>query len=339
MSKIILIIVLVFLFDIFLFYVSFLSFLFFFSSKRKEKRKKNRTMAEQEEKREGAILRDPSLLPVHPQRHIGRSGGGEAEFRMPCGIACDHDHNDRLFIPEFNSHRLQCIGREGQFQFTFGPRGRGEGQTNYPQALGLDPARSRLLLVDAANHRVQTFDLCGSFLFAFGSRGSGPGQFDWPSGVAVDGRGRVWVTDYYNHRVQAFSEEGEFLFGLGEEGDGEGQLRYPQGIAARSDGGVVVAEKGNGRLSVFDSRGCFAGFVGQGLLAQPGWICVDPADRLLVPDWELAAVVVFSPQGRELARLGGKDVFFEVFGAAVGRGGEIFVSALGKDHEFRIFVF
>ena len=35
--------------------------------------------------------------------------------------------------------------------------------------------------------------------------GVGDGQFQYPNGIAVDGRGRVYVADSFNDRVQVWS--------------------------------------------------------------------------------------------------------------------------------------
>ena len=43
------------------------------------------------------------------------------------------------------------------------------------------------------------------YLGSFGTQGVGEGAFDYPNGVAVDGRGRIYVADSANDRVQVWS--------------------------------------------------------------------------------------------------------------------------------------
>jgi hypothetical protein len=53
---------------------------------------------------------------------------------------------------------------------------------------------------------VQQFTAGGQYLGGFGGKaGSGPGEFLAPHGLAVDGRGHLYVVDAYNHRVQKFA--------------------------------------------------------------------------------------------------------------------------------------
>ena len=42
------------------------------------------------------------------------------------------------------------------------------------------------------------------FLHKWGELGDGDGEFAWPGGIAVDGKGKVYVVDVENNRIQAF---------------------------------------------------------------------------------------------------------------------------------------
>ena len=43
------------------------------------------------------------------------------------------------------------------------------------------------------------------YLGSFGSQGVANGQFSYPNGIAVDGRGRLYIADSTNDRVQLWS--------------------------------------------------------------------------------------------------------------------------------------
>jgi hypothetical protein len=105
--------------------------------------------------------------------------------------------------------------------------------------------------------RMQKFDGNGTFLLAWGTTGDGPGQFRRPGGIAVDGRGDVYVTDshvdYYltspgplltlgQDRVQRFSSDGTFIATWGSTGDGPGQFFLPQAIAVDPAGSIYVMD-------------------------------------------------------------------------------------------------
>lgn len=61
------------------------------------------------------------------------------------------------------------------------------------------------------NARVLHYAAGGKRIREWGRAGDGPGELRVPHGIAVDGRGRVYVADRENHRIQWFTPEGRFL--------------------------------------------------------------------------------------------------------------------------------
>ena len=92
----------------------------------------------------------------------------------------------------------------------------------------------------------------------FGSAGAGDGQLAEPRGLAVDGRGNLYVADTKNSRIQVFDSNGQFLRAFGHKGGGDGELNEPCGVAVDADGGVWVADTWNHRIVHFtaDGRSC-----------------------------------------------------------------------------------
>ena len=43
------------------------------------------------------------------------------------------------------------------------------------------------------------------YLARFGREGTVDGTFEFPNGIAIDGRGRLYVTDWNNDRLQMWS--------------------------------------------------------------------------------------------------------------------------------------
>ncbi len=80
------------------------------------------------------------------------------------------------------------------------PRGKLQG----PIALCFD--RRGHLWVSAVCGRIQHFDPDGKYLGGLtNEQGDKPGQFFAPHGLALDGRGNLYVVDSFNHRVQKFA--------------------------------------------------------------------------------------------------------------------------------------
>ena len=76
-------------------------------------------------------------------------------------------------------------------------------------------------------------------------------QLASPFGVAVHGRGRVYVADRLNDRIKKFTSGGKFLRSWGGRGAGPGQFIAPHGVAVDANGYVYVADTGNNRIQKF----------------------------------------------------------------------------------------
>jgi DNA-binding beta-propeller fold protein YncE len=135
---------------------------------------------------------------------------------------------------------------EGRFVRQFGSKGSGDGQLQYPRALGLDDRQGHVYVSDHLNHRVCVFDVAsGGFVRSFGHKGSGDGQLDHPFGLSLDVAGQlVYVGDYKNKRVAIFTMGGGWVGSVGA-----GRLRSVGGVAVDKAGthlAVVDWNEGGG---------------------------------------------------------------------------------------------
>ena len=69
--------------------------------------------------------------------------------------------------------------------------------------------------------------------------------------LAVDKSGNVYVADYSKNRIRKFSADGQLLAEWGGVGHAEGEFKGITGIAASSSGEVYVIDSGNYRIQVF----------------------------------------------------------------------------------------
>ena len=118
--------------------------------------------------------------------------------------------NDLYVVSDISNDKLKLIDpRTKSVVRSFGSKGTGPGQFNYPYNITsyTDQGKPVIVVRDANNHRVQLLDLYGTHLHTYGSKGSGDGQLDWPCGVVVDPTGRIIVCDQYNKRVVSFWRE------------------------------------------------------------------------------------------------------------------------------------
>lgn len=164
----------------------------------------------------------------------------------PSGLARS---GERLWVADAAQHAVLAFNLRGEFLSSFGRRGVGPGEFNFPTHLATD-AEGRLYVTDSMNARVQVFDPEGHFLFQVGKLGDSPGHFGRPKGVAVDRRGRIYVVDALFDTIQIFDRRGRLLLTLGEPGAGPGEFWLPNGIAISRQDEVFIADAYNRRIQL-----------------------------------------------------------------------------------------
>lgn len=179
--------------------------------------------------------------------HVLWTRGERDGFARPTGIAASAD---LLYVVDTLQNRVAMLGLNGTPFGSFGTRGAGPGQFNFPTNIART-ADGRLLVTDTMNFRVQVLDRKGAPLSVFGRLGDAPGDFDKPKGIAVDSTGHIYVVEGLNDLVQIFDEAGRLLLQFGGSGRGPGQLWLPSGITIADDL-VYVADAANRRIQVFE---------------------------------------------------------------------------------------
>lgn len=173
----------------------------------------------------------------------------KAPLAQPTGIACD-PVSGWLYVADTGDHQVKIFAGDGSLQSSFGRRGTGDGEFNYPTLMWRDE-RGRLWVTDSLNFRVQVFDPTGRFLNKFGRLGDGSGDHARPKGVATDRAGHVYVVDSLHHAMQVFDHAGAFLLNVGEQGRHPGEFWLPTGIYIAGDNHIYVADSYNRRVQVF----------------------------------------------------------------------------------------
>ncbi|MDO8632090.1 MAG: 6-bladed beta-propeller [Phycisphaerales bacterium] len=170
-------------------------------------------------------------------------------LRRPAGIAYNAT-NDRLYVTDSWLHSVLVFDRSGLLVKSFGERGGGEGQFNFPSQITCS-AEGAVLVADSMNFRVQRFSAEGEFLSEFGQKGDASGDFALPKGVAVDAQGSIWVVDAQFENVQAFTADGRLLMAIGGEGHGPGEFWLPAGVTIDARKRMWVADSYNRRVQGF----------------------------------------------------------------------------------------
>ncbi len=166
-----------------------------------------------------------------------------------------------VYVVDTGNNRVNAYDYDGNFKFSFGSYGTGNGQFNSPYGICNDG--TNIWVTDRGNHRVQKFTLFGVYVSQFGSLGTGDGQFNEPMGVAVDDR-FVWVVDHGNNRFQVFDKSGQPVYKLGEYGSGDDQFNGPTDCSV-DDYYFYIRDEGNSR-TVRYTKNLELGSYGAGIL-------------------------------------------------------------------------
>jgi tripartite motif-containing protein 71 len=164
-----------------------------------------------------------------------------------------------------------------------------------------------------------------------------PGKPAWaglaePRGVALDGKGRLWVSDFGHSRVAIFDASGGSLGGWGGvRGNGKYQMQDPADVAVHGDD-VYVADTWNGRVQHLTTSGQFRDTAADGFYGPRG-VAVAPDGTVWVADSgnNRLAILRAGQPVRYVGKAGsGADGLSSPVGVAVGASGRVYVADIGN---------
>lgn len=179
--------------------------------------------------------------------------GAKDQLLRPTGIAI-HPLLKRLYVADTTAHSIKAFDLKGNFLYSIGRRGNGQGEFNFPTSLAIDQD-GKLFVNDSLNFRIQAFGPDGEFLFLFGKHGDGMGEFSQPKGLAFDRENNIYVTDAIFDAVQIFNHNGDLLLSFGEAGQQPGQFWIPTSIFIDQTNRIFVSDSYNQRVQVFKFLG------------------------------------------------------------------------------------
>ena len=176
--------------------------------------------------------------------------GGPREMTNPTDVALDEARH-RLYVTDSVGQRILVYDSEsGQSIATFGKRGPGDGQFNFPSFVAVD-GQGNIYVSDTLNFRVQIFDPQYRFVQSFGRQGNKFGQFSRPKGIAFDSYQNLYVVDSDFCNFQIFDQKRHLLFFLGGWGPMPGRFALPAGITIDKQNFIYVTDQLNRRIQIF----------------------------------------------------------------------------------------
>ena len=171
-------------------------------------------------------------------------------LNQPTGIAFNKVKSE-IWVIETAAHSISILDKSGKKIRSFGSRGNGNGEFNFPTSIWIDD-QGIAYVVDALNYRIQIFDKEGKFVSTFGEAGNSSGYFAMPKGIATDSYGNIYVTDALFHNVQIFDKQGRFLYSFGTQGREPEQFWMPTGIFIDKQNIIYIADSYNSRIQLFN---------------------------------------------------------------------------------------
>ena len=85
---------------------------------------------------------------------LGDAGGSKGWFNVATGIGIDRQ--GRVYVADFENHRIQIFKRDGNFITSFGKQGTGPGEFERTTDVAIDN-QGDVFVVDWGNNRIQKF--------------------------------------------------------------------------------------------------------------------------------------------------------------------------------------
>jgi sugar lactone lactonase YvrE len=248
----------------------------------------------------------------------------KTEISLVDGIAVDKKGN--VYIAMRDNNIISRIDLKG-FMTTYvgtgssgfsGDGGKAtEARLNVPAGLAFDRS-GNLYIADRNNHRIRKVDTRGTIttIAGTGTAGfSGDGglatqaQLNLPSGVALDGKGNIFISDRSNNRIRVIDSKGKILTYAGSGNDGfrgdngpalKASIDRPFGIALDRKGNLYIADRRNNRVRKVNTQGIITTVAGDGgyfmmgdngpayraSIAGPTGVVVDDQGTLYIADRE-----------------------------------------------------
>lgn len=131
-------------------------------------------------------------------------------------------------------------------------------QLMFPEGIAVDETTGTIYVAEPHNSSIQVFNSRGEFLRRWGTPGIAPGQMLRPRGIALDGKGSLYVAD---GRLLKYSVTGTLQAAWGDRPEDSEREPAPSErlVASQLTGAVAVSLDKSGNVYVLESGGALPG--------------------------------------------------------------------------------
>lgn len=213
----------------------------------------------------------------------GFSGDGgpatKASLNLPSGVVVDDKGN--LYIADRSNDRVRIVNSEGIIKTFAGSGNEGyngdsmpatQATIDKPFGLALDN-NGNLYIADRGNNRIRKVNKAGiittvagdgAFFFMGDNGPAYRASIAGPTGIAVDGKGNVYIADRNNNRIRVvdslgmirtFAGTGQQDYNGASEVARETNLHLPFGVALDKRGNILIIDRSHYRIRKVDPQG------------------------------------------------------------------------------------
>jgi len=195
---------------------------------------------------------DGSVSVFENRTRVRFLGSGPGEFIRPSGIAVTAKQIS--YVVDSEARNIKKFARNGSLITTFGSRGWGHGQMEYPIDIAINERVGELYIADYGNPGIAVFDLDGAWLRDMWAplNDGGTEAFFRISGLGIDSSGNLYVVDSALASVTILTPAGALIDIIGYQAGSywTGDLKVP--IDAATDGrSLYVTSSGDRLVKVF----------------------------------------------------------------------------------------
>ena len=225
---------------------------------------------------------------------VGNIGIGRRDVKWPYGVSA-HEDTGRIYVVDSYNHRIQVFSETGDYVNQFGNQ-------HLSGPWGILIHEDSVYVTDYWSHALFLFsrrDL--SLVKRAGKKGSGKEEFNFPRQLAISPNELVYVADDKNNRIQILNSDLGFKGSLQHP-----SMNRPVDVKFSMKEMFVLSCEDNPCVHIFTLSGeKIVSVISRGhelQVRRAYFFCLDAQNNIVISDWSVDGVKVFSHEGDLLHR-------------------------------------